>query len=94
MKSILHTIIKELRLMESNLNIVEHLLQKEDYGKPSFIDLLRFGKCLESKSFVMLDGSNSYNELLESKNCTKKVLISHESYDKFNHLNTVNSFHK
>ncbi len=31
---------------------------------------------------------------LESKNCTKKVLISHESYDKFNHLNTVNSFHK
>jgi hypothetical protein len=58
------------------------------------MDLLRFGKCLESKSFVMLDGSNSYNELLESKNCTKKVLISHESYDKFNHLNTVNSFHK
>ena len=42
----------------------------------------------------MLDGSNSYNELLESKNCTKKMLISHESYDKFNHLNTVNSFHK
>ena len=58
------------------------------------IDLLRFGECLESKSFVMLDGSNSYNELLESKNCTKKVLTSHESYDKFNHLNTVNSFHK
>ena len=22
------------------------------------------------------------------------MLISHESYDKFNHLNTVNSFHK
>ena len=42
----------------------------------------------------MLDESNSYNELLESKNCTKKVLISHESYDKFNHLNTVNSFRK
>ena len=62
--------------------------------KTSSTDLLRFGECLESKSFVMLDGSNSYNELLESKNCTKKVLISHESYDKFNHLNTVNSFHK
>ena len=31
---------------------------------------------------------------IESKNCTKKVLISHEVYDKFNHLNTVNSFHK
>ena len=41
----------------------------------------------------MLDGSNSYNELLESKNFTEKVLISQESYDKFNHLNTVNSFH-
>ena len=65
-----------------------------NYGKPSSIDLLRFGECLESKSFVILDGSNSYNELLESKNCTKKVLISHESYDKFIHLNTVNSFHK
>ena len=63
-------------------------------AKTSSIDLLRFGECLESKSFVMLDGSNSYNELLESKNCTKKVLISHKSYDKFNHLNTVNSFHK
>ena len=65
-----------------------------NYGKPSSLDLLRFGEYLESKSFVILDGSNSYNELLESKNCTKKVLISHESYDKFNHLNTVNSFHK
>ena len=90
MKSIFHTIIKELRFMESNLNIVEHLLQKEvtaiqrfthtiartlNYGKPSSLDLLKFGECLESKSFVMLDGSNSYNELLESKNCTKKVLI-------------------
>ena len=63
-------------------------------AKTSSIDLLRFGECLETKSFVMLDGSNSYNELLESKNCIKKVLISHESYDKFNHLNTVNSFHK
>ena len=65
-----------------------------NYGKPSSIDLSRFCECLESKSFVMLDGSNSYNELLESKNCTKKVLIIHESYDKFNHLNTANSFHK
>ena len=65
-----------------------------NYGEPSSIDLLRFSYCLESKSFVMLDASNSYNELLESKNCTKKVLISHESYNKFNHLNTVNSFHK
>ena len=66
-----------------------------NYGKQSYIDhLFRFGECLESKSFVMLDGSNSYNELLESKNCTNKVFISNESYDKFNHLNTVNSFHK
>ena len=64
-----------------------------NYGKPSSIDLLRFGECLKSKAFVMLDGSNSYNELLESKNFTEKVLISQESYDKFNHLNTVNSFH-
>ena len=56
-----------------------------NYGKPSSLDLLRFGEYLESKSFVMLDGSNSYNELLESKNCTKKVLINQGSYDKFNH---------
>ena len=42
-------------------------------AKTSSIDLLRFGECLETKSFVMLDGSNSYNELLESKNCVKKV---------------------
>ena len=65
-----------------------------NYGKPSSIDLLRLGECLDSKSFVVLGGSNSYNELLESKNCTKKVSISHESYDKFNHLNTVKSFQK
>ena len=58
-----------------------------NYGKSSSLDLLGFGECLESKSFVMLDGSNSYNELLESKNYTKKVLFSHESYGKFNHLN-------
>lgn len=42
----------------------------------------------------MLDGSNIYNKLLESKNCTKKVLISQESYNKFYHLNTANHFHK
>ena len=42
----------------------------------------------------MLDSSNSYNELLESKKCTNKVLISHDSYDKFKHSNTVNSFYK
>ena len=39
-----------------------------NYGKLSSVDLFRFGECLESKSFVMLDGSNSYNELLESVN--------------------------
>ena len=65
-----------------------------NYGKPSYINLLRLGECHDSKSFVVLDDSNSYNVLLESKNCTKKVLINHESYDKFNHLNTVRSFHK
>ncbi len=67
---------------------MEHLLQKEACL------ITRYVSSLESKSFVILDGSNSYNELLGNKNCTKKVLISHESYDKFNHLNTVNSFHK
>ena len=36
-----------------------------NYGKPSSIDLLRFAECLESKAFVMLDESKSYNELLE-----------------------------
>ena len=45
-----------------------------NYGKPSSIDLLIFGECLESKSFVMLDATNSYNELLESKNCQIFVL--------------------
>ena len=74
---------------------ITHIIARTlNYGKPSSVDLLRFGKCLESKSFVMLDGSNSYNKLLESKSFTKKVLINHESYDKFNHLNAVNSFHK
>lgn len=58
------------------------------------MNLMEFGECLQPNSYVMLDGSNSYNQLLESKNCTKKVLISHESYDKFNHLNNVNNFHK
>ena len=77
-----------------NTEIWSYNYRTLNYGKPSSVDLLRFGECLESKSFVMLDGSNSYNEFLENKNCTKKVLISHESYDKFNHLNTVNSFHK
>ena len=65
-----------------------------NYDKPSSIDLSRFVECFESKSFVMLDGFNSYNELLKIKNCTKRMLISHESYDKFNHLNTMNSFYK
>ena len=50
-----------------------------NYGKPSSIDLLKFGECFIRKSFVMLDCSNSYNEILESKDCTKKMLISHES---------------
>ena len=96
MKSILLTIIKELRLTELNLNIAEHLLQKRglsnqpiciitaiqrlghtiartlNYGKPSSLDLLRFGECLESKSFVMLDDSNSYNELFKVRTVQRK----------------------
>ena len=42
MKSILHTILKELRFMESNLNIVEHLLQKEDYRINWFVSSLQY----------------------------------------------------
>ena len=38
-----------------------------NYGKPSSLDLLRFGECLESKSFVMLDGSNSFHKLIEER---------------------------
>ena len=85
---------RELSNQQMCIQIQHTIARTLNYGKPSSIDLLRFGECLESRSFVMLDGSNSYNELLESKNSTKKVLISHESYDKFNHLNTLNSFHK
>lgn len=77
-----------------NSKIWRTISRSLNYSKPSSIDLLRFAECLKSKAFVMLDGFNSYNELLKSKNCTKNVLISNESYDKFNHLNTVNSFHK
>lgn len=64
-----------------------------NYGKTTSLNLMAFGECLQPNSFVMLDGSNSYNQLLESKNCTKKILISHKTYDKFNHLNNVNNFH-
>ena len=35
------------------------------------IDLSKFGECLEIKSFVMLDGSKSYNELIESVICAR-----------------------
>ena len=45
-----------------------------NYGKPSSIDLLRFGECLESKSFVMLDGSLLYN-LFKLKRLIVKSLI-------------------
>ena len=34
-----------------------------NYGKPSSIDLLRFGECLESKSFVILDPIYNNNYL-------------------------------
>ena len=51
MKSILHTILKELRFMESNLNIVEHLLQKED--------------CLISRCVSSLQFRDSVIQLLE-----------------------------
>ena len=77
-------------IITANRGSVIQLPEHYNYGKPSSINLLRFGECLESESLVMLDDSNSYNELLESKNCTKKVLISYESYNKFNHLNTTN----
>ena len=43
-----------------------------NYGKPSSLDPLRFGEYLESKSFVMLDGSNSYNELLKVRTVLRK----------------------
>lgn len=54
-------------------------------------DLL--SKHIEKGSIVYVDGAACYNNLANTAECKVKHLIGHESYNKVEHLNTVNSIH-
>jgi len=63
-------------------------------AKPSSADIENaIGRHIGDNSVFQCDGAAGYNQLIESKNCKKIELISHESYDKVHHLNTVNALH-
>ena len=48
---------------------------------------------IAEKSVIQCDGADSYNALIQEKDCKKVELVGHESYDKIHHLNTVNGLH-
>lgn len=63
-------------------------------AKPSSQDIENaLGKHIEDNTVFQCDGAAAYNRLIESKHCKKIVLVTHESYDKVHHLNTVNALH-
>ena len=63
-------------------------------AKPSGDDLVNaLGSHIVPQSVLLCDGAASYNKLADSLDCKKVELISHESYDRIYHLNTVNSLH-
>lgn len=50
-------------------------------------------KHIEKGSIMYVDGAACYNDLANKAECKVKHLIGHESYNKVEHLNTVNSIH-
>lgn len=63
-------------------------------ARPSSVDIeLALEAHIDDSSVIMCDGAQSYNGLVEHTHSKKVELISHESYDKVYHLNTVNSLH-
>lgn len=64
------------------------------YAKPtSDIIADTFSKRIEEKSVIFTDGLTSYDKLAAERQCQIKHLIGYESYNKVEHLNTVNSIH-
>lgn len=63
-------------------------------AKPSGDDIVNaLGSHIVPQSVILCDGAKSYNKLAALLDCKKVELISHESYDRVYHLNTVNSLH-
>ena len=52
-----------------------------------------FKGCISQKSVIYCDGTNCYNDLAEITDCKKVNLESHKSYNKVEHINTVNCIH-
>ncbi len=63
-------------------------------AKPSGDDLVAaLGTRFAPGSTLLCDGAKSYNKLADFTDCKKVELVGHESYDKVQHLNTVNGVH-
>ncbi len=68
-------------------------LRSYNMGRPSSEDVMNLSSHIKEGSYLWSDNHSSYNKLTEELKSTRKILSSHEEYDKVNHLNTVNSFH-
>ena len=52
-----------------------------------------FEKHIIEESILYVDGISAYDEMAKKRNCNIKHLKGHKSYNKVEHLNTVNSIH-
>lgn len=52
-----------------------------------------FGKNITEKSIIYVDGISSYEDVAKERKCQIKHLKGHSSYNKVEHLNTVNCIH-
>lgn len=64
------------------------------YGKPTTNSILEnFSEMLVQKSIIYTDGAFCYDELVKECNCSLVQLKTQASYNKVEHINTVNCIH-
>ena len=71
----------------------DSFLRSYNMGRPSSEEVMNLAPHIKEGSYLWTDNHSSYNKLTEKLGSTRKILSTHEEYDKVNHLNTVNSFH-
>lgn len=69
-------------------------LRAYNLAKPTSEDIMNLVDHIQEGMYAWIDGLASYRALFRAKHCQWKELVEYKSYDRVNHLNNVNSFHK
>lgn len=69
-------------------------LKAYNMGIPSHSDAMNLISHIEKESLILKDGTSAYNDLIAKLGSRSISLPDHKAYDKLNHLNNVNAFHR